>query len=98
MTGTESRAPWRLRSLLLAVYSSCGVVLILSAMAAPRAWPPGANLLAAALIIVVVERTGFMVALGAAKIRVDWVEAAVVLGLVLLPAPWFVLVTPVMWT
>jgi diguanylate cyclase (GGDEF)-like protein len=92
MTGTVARAPWRLRSLLLAVYIAGAAVVAVSLSDASHSIPSAVNLFAAALLICLVERTGFMVALGAAKIRVDWVEASVVLGLILLPVSWLILV------
>jgi len=60
--------------------------------------PSFTHLALAVLLLVASDRCGLSVALGYSKFRVDWFEAAVVLGMVLLPAPWYVLVTLVCLT
>src|SRR4051794_7737701 len=95
MTGSGPRASWRLRSLLLAVYLAGGVAVAISLWSATRSAPDPAALLVCLLLLLATERTGFNVALGAAKILVDWLEAVLVLGLILIPAPWLVLATAV---
>src|SRR3954451_6625310 len=92
MTGTEARTPQHLPALLLAGYCAAGVAIAATALALPPI-PPVENLAAAVLLIVASDRCGLSVSLGYSKMRVDWVEAAVLLGLVLLPPGWFVLVT-----
>jgi diguanylate cyclase (GGDEF)-like protein len=93
MTGSEARTPGKLRVLLLVVYIAGMLAVLLNAPAAATSIPPVGHLVLAALLTLSGERVGFSVALGAAKMRVDWAEAAIVVNLVLLPTPWLVLIT-----
>jgi diguanylate cyclase (GGDEF)-like protein len=92
MTGRDSRTPWQLKVLLSVVYAAAAVAL---AAALPGLLPAPAllKIIATVLALLVIDRFGFAVALGRSKILVDWVEAAIVLGLVLLPWQWLVVVT-----
>jgi diguanylate cyclase (GGDEF)-like protein len=96
MTGTDSRVAGRLKALLAFVHICCAVTVGLSAATISNRHVSVPALALVAALLLVIDRTGFTVAIGAAKTRVDWVEAYVVIGLALLPAAWLVLTTAVL--
>ncbi|HSP39340.1 MAG TPA: bifunctional diguanylate cyclase/phosphodiesterase, partial [Frankiaceae bacterium] len=84
--------PWQLKALLLVVYAAAAVALA-GSVPGLRLTPMPLHVAATVLALLAIDRFGFAVALGRSKILVDWVEAAIVLGLVLLPWQWLVVVT-----
>src|SRR4051794_40207547 len=92
MTGTEARDGRRLRTLILAVHMAGLFCVAFSAGHLGGHVSPFA-IGAVVVLAFVVEHTGFFVALGAAKMRLDWGEASIIVGLILLPAAWLVLVS-----
>src|SRR4051794_6975698 len=90
MTGTEARTPPRLKVLLLAVYAAAAAALVLS-VSHLGSLPQADHAALGVGLMVSVERFSFNVSLGKSKIVVDWIEAGVVIGLVLLSWAWLVL-------
>src|SRR3954469_19295506 len=97
MTGTESRTPLRLRLLLVVVYAAAATALLSAALRLGEV--PGATQAGiAAALLLTVERCAFAVALGRSKGVLDWLESVVLIGLVLLPWTWLVLLFAVLLT
>src|SRR4051794_9038914 len=93
MMGTEARTARLTLALLLCVYAAGAAAVTWAAVAGNGEAPSLRRVVLVVALSILVEYTGFFVALGAAKMRVDWNEAVIVLGVVLLSTSWLVLIS-----